>query len=405
MANTDVEVRGVPNIRDTVEILLECRENGRNLSIQLPPSIYMVPRRLRDLSPGSFEPQVVSIGPLHRDDELVQEFEEQKATYLHHLLDRLDHLHLSPKQILDACLHRVNGSIDRIRACYAGMNPYTDVELAQMMVMDASFILEFLFPSIEHQRLISGNVILKHSIFHDLVLLENQIPFFVLQDIFDCTISTLQTSSLTSGVLQRLRFLNPFKVIGNDGVGIAHDHILGLLQKSFHPTNNMPSTRPSLPLPNHSAVELDKAGVKFKPNKDGNWQMAIEFRSSWFACFCWCSGNRILRMPVLYIQDNTDLFLRNVIAYEQCTPDVPNYVTSYACAIDLLVDTKEDLFMLVESKVLVNTLASNEDATNMINNICKEVILAEFYYREQWQQLDRYYNGYWPKNLARLKRA
>ncbi|KAI3677704.1 hypothetical protein L6452_36970 [Arctium lappa] len=79
MANTDGEVVGVPNIRDTVEIPLECRENGRNLSIQLPPSIYMVPRRLRDLSPGSFETQMVSIGPRHRDDELVQEFEEQKA--------------------------------------------------------------------------------------------------------------------------------------------------------------------------------------------------------------------------------------------------------------------------------------------------------------------------------------
>ncbi|KAI3771291.1 hypothetical protein L6452_02452 [Arctium lappa] len=403
----NVEVGGVP---DTIEILLDCEAKGHELSEQRPPSIYMVPRILPDLSPRSFEPRVVSIGPLHRENKTLQEIEAQKATYLHHLLKRLSD---QPRKILDACLQRVNASIPAIRACYSGMMTYTDAELAKMMVIDACFILEFLFPSEEHGFLIFRNVSLTHSISSDLVLLENQIPFFVLQDIFDCTLlklPTIPSLCLTSNVLERLQFLNPFEV---NETYVVHTtpppppHILGLLQTSFHPTVNTenPSICPSSPMHSHSAIELDQVGVKFKPNEDGEWSMSIDFSSSWFACFFWCCGNSTLKMPVMHIYDNTEIFLRNIIAYEQCTQGVPNYVTSYACAIDYLVDTTEDVSMLVKSKVLTNHLGSNEDATNMINNIVKGVTFMEFYYLAQWKQLDGFYNGCWPKNIAWLKRT
>ncbi|KAJ9549143.1 hypothetical protein OSB04_021686 [Centaurea solstitialis] len=398
-------VGGVPNISDTVRVLLTCKENGKKLSNQLSPSIYMIPSTLRGLSPTSFDPLVVSIGPLHREDAVVKELEAHKATYMHHLLDRMD---VPPWQVLEACLQRVNDKIDDIRACYGGMKTYiNDVELAKMMVMDACFILEFLFPSDEHEPLISKNVILKHSIFHDLVLLENQIPFFVLQHIFDCTLFKLPTRPslcLTLSILERLQFLNPFKVNGNIKAGTNPHHILGLLQTYFHPKDDIQPTCPLFPMPNHYATELDKSGVKFKPNENGNWALAIDFSSSWFECFRWCWGNRTLRMPAMRIDGNTELFLRNVIAYEQCTPDVPDYVTSYACAMDMLVDTKEDISKLVESKVLSNDLGSNQEATNMLNCISNQVVFAEFYYNEQWKQLDKYYNGYWPKYIAQLKR-
>ncbi|KAJ9549139.1 hypothetical protein OSB04_021682 [Centaurea solstitialis] len=76
------------------------------------------------------------------------------------------------------------------------------------------------------------------------------------------------------------------------------------------------------------------------------------------------------------IDDNSETFLRNVIAYEQCTPNVPNYVTSYVCAIDYLVNTPEDLSRLIESKIVTNDLGSNEEATKMINKLAKEVVFC-----------------------------
>ncbi|MFS7903166.1 hypothetical protein Hanom_Chr01g00020801 [Helianthus anomalus] len=55
---------------------------------QFSPSIYMAPRILRDMSPSSFNPRVVSIGPLYREDENVQAFEVRKTSYQIDLMRR-----------------------------------------------------------------------------------------------------------------------------------------------------------------------------------------------------------------------------------------------------------------------------------------------------------------------------
>ncbi|KAJ9548887.1 hypothetical protein OSB04_021430 [Centaurea solstitialis] len=411
MADVDVEagLGGSQRRKKTnVEILLDCKEKGETLSKKPSPSIYMIRSSDHNLKPKFFKPQVVSIGPLHREDQTLKEFEDQKTTHLHHLLECLKDDDAG--MILDKCLQKVTNSIKEIKECYGGMKTnIDDDELAKMMVMDACFILDFLFLSEEHRRSTSRNAILTHSIFRDLVLLENQIPFFVLQHIFDCTISKIQADSLTSSLFKKLECIIPFKGITDNhiiGTTLPH-HILGLLQKSFYPPHPIKSTCPPLPYPNHSAVELHEAGVKFKPmHKDENrWPLAIDFSSSPFECFKGCCRSPILRMPTMDINDNTELFLRNVIAYEQCTPDVPDYITSYVCAIDMLVDTKEDLSKLVKSKVLTNHLGSNKDATKMLNEISKQFVFEEFYYANEWHQLHEYYNGYVPRNIALLKRT
>ncbi|KAJ9548767.1 hypothetical protein OSB04_021310 [Centaurea solstitialis] len=403
LADVNVEIGGT-TVYDAKEILVGCEALGRKLCGRKPPTIYRVPLSLRDLSPRSYNPSVVSIGPLHREDKTLQEFECQKAIYLHHLLKQYSDDD-QPKNILDKCLKKVNTSIPKIRECYGETIPCTDAELAKMMVMDACFILEFFFPSHEHELLISGNFILQNSISNDLVLLENQIPFFVLQDVFDILFEFPKGRSLTLAILKGLEYLNPLKVETYNVVKDPH-HVLGLLQNSFHSAAiDIIDYRPLSPMSKHSALELDKAGVKFKPNESGNWSLAIDFSSSWVESFCWCCTNRTLRMPVMQIHDYSETFLRNIIAYEQCTPDVPNYVTSYSLAIDFLVENPEDLSMLIKSKIVTNDLGSNEVAANMINNIGKKVNFREFYYLAQWNQLDGYYNGCWPKNIARLKRT
>ncbi|KAJ9548886.1 hypothetical protein OSB04_021429 [Centaurea solstitialis] len=391
--------------KSDVEILLVCKGKGEEFSRKPSPSIYLIRSSDQKVKPKFFDPQVVSIGPLHREEETLKKFEDQKTTHLHHLLGKMND---KPHIVLDKCLEKVKASIDRIRECYGETITYTDSDLAKMMVMDACFILDFLFLSKELRRLKSRNAILTHSIFRDLVLIENQIPFFVLQNIFDCTISTIQTISLTSGVLEHLQFLIPFKGVRYNCVsGTTHPHhILGLLQKCFYPPSCIEPTCPPLKVPNHCALDLDKAGVKFKPNKeDGNnpWPLNIDFNSSSSAFLSWCRGNNTLTIPELHIDDYTELFLRNVIAYEQCTPDVPDYITSYVCAIDMLIDTKEDLSKLVESKVLTNHLGSNKDATKMLNRISKQFVFEEFYYTEEWKKLNDYYKGYVPRNMALLK--
>ncbi|GKC55569.1 putative UPF0481 protein [Tanacetum coccineum] len=110
-------------------------------------------------------------------------------------------------------------------------------------------------------------------------------------------------------------------------------------------------------------------------------------------------------MPTLVIDDTTELILRNLIAYEQSFPQDRYYFTSYAHVMEMLIDTQEDIAKLLESKVLVNTLGSNQEAADMINNICKNITITEFYYTQEFKEIDKYYNRYWPKNIARLRRV
>ncbi|XP_071692033.1 uncharacterized protein [Rutidosis leptorrhynchoides] len=110
-----------------------------------------VPSRMRDISPNSCNPQKVSIGPLHKQDKNVQEIENQKPLIRRDLLGKVD----SPiEETIKACEKRVYARLDDIKACYEGLHNYTDADLAEMMVMDACFIV-FLFlndEEISHQE-------------------------------------------------------------------------------------------------------------------------------------------------------------------------------------------------------------------------------------------------------------
>ncbi|KAI3771318.1 hypothetical protein L6452_02480 [Arctium lappa] len=323
-------------IYGTIEILVVEEKKIRRHVHQFLPSIYRVSKTLRDVSPNSYTPRVISIGPFHEEDKNLKGVEAHKVTYLLDLYRRLK----SPReQTMKSCVNMVLTKIDRIKACYDGnMKTYDDHEFAKMMEL----------------------------------------------------------------------------VLDNDEADTNHDHILGVLQKCYQHAHAIPSeisktsSNSAAEFSNsisYSATELAMAGVKFKPNNDTKWLLAMEFKSSRVQCFCWSWGKPTFRMPLLQIEDYTEAVLRNLIAYEQFSSAVANYVTSYSFAMERILDTKEDIVKVIESKVLVNNLGSSEQASNMINSICKEVTVKDFSYTKQWQQLDDYYNGYWPKNIARLRRT
>ncbi|KAL4566224.1 hypothetical protein LXL04_030336 [Taraxacum kok-saghyz] len=552
MTTGDVELEAGESIGHTVQFLLDYKEKGRDVGNRRPPSIFRVPPVCRDLSPRSFTPTVVSIGPLHRQDKSLQGFEVQKTTYLHRLLDRSGS---NPEIMLQECVQKVRGKIKLIRECYAELVIYTDVELTKMMVIDGCFILYFTHvlshddePSLE-TKLTSAQII------YDLVLIENQIPFFVLEHIFETIIlkfspnaslrgsllatyvcaaqmarrhralaavcflearttapsatayllhrrpvrcfpsppatapsattyrlrrpatsfdfslsqlrfqplpasiplrfslfnssffrfhfeSALLPSDFTSNLLSYLRFHFEHSVIQDmvrrlqmfwlrknkrhliDHVEIllacyniftddiakrkvsldtTHDHIFGLLHNTLKPVHDTKTECDKLPK-RHSAVELDRAGVSFMRNKDANWALAMKVellpRFSWLP---WFWRKPTLKMPRLHIDDSSGWIIRNLVMYEQATL-VPYYVTTYMWAVGMLIDTPADVAKLAKSGVL-STFSSDENAFNIIYNICKEVVYDNFIYHQEWQQLDTYYNSYWPNVIAVLKRT
>ncbi|MFS8001613.1 hypothetical protein Hanom_Chr13g01192381 [Helianthus anomalus] len=140
MANMNV---GHGDVDITVQSLLKCMKDGTNQPRESSPSIYTVASYLRCQQPSCYNPRVVSIGPLHRNDTHLQAAEEEKATYLFSLLSRLSDS--SRVEALHLCVEKVYASIDQIRSCYAETIGYRTSELAKLMVMDGCFILEFLY--------------------------------------------------------------------------------------------------------------------------------------------------------------------------------------------------------------------------------------------------------------------
>ncbi|GKD54460.1 putative UPF0481 protein [Tanacetum coccineum] len=181
------------------------------------------------------------------------------------------------------------------------------------------------------------------------------------------------------------------------------DHVLGYLHKRFQllPVKSLENTHTAV----HLIEELDRSGINLKPHQMSGWSMNIDFQSSRFASLPWFWSKPTLLMPTLVIHDFTELILRNFIAYEQSFPQDRSYFTSYAHAMDMLINTQEDVAKLVESKVFVNILGSNQEAADMINKICKNMIVKEFYYTDEFKEMDKYYNALWPKHIARLRRV
>ncbi|KAI3703691.1 hypothetical protein L1987_73885 [Smallanthus sonchifolius] len=267
-----------------------------------------------------------------------------------------------------------------------------------MMVMDACYILQFIDKLPITGNPFSDNKLRSRNIALDLVLLENQIPFFVLQGIYDLTLGTLTPDqpALTTMLKALLDLINPFEEPLRVQNVIPDDHILGLLHKIYKPNFRLQEIK-EIPTA-HSAVELDKVGVKIRPNKNLTWPMAMEFEYSL------SSHKPTLRMPVVRIDNFFEVVLRNLIAYEQYSP-VENYVTSYAMAMHMLAANPVDIAKMGKSGVIVSHLGSNEKASDMISSICKNVNLQDFYYMEPWKNIGKYYDSYWLRNFGLFKRT
>ncbi|KAK2980227.1 hypothetical protein RJ640_018334 [Escallonia rubra] len=446
-------------INDDVEKMKEAASR----SVQPPaPCIFEVPDKLRELKASAYTPRAVSIGPLHKDDKhLRKDMEGHKKSYMHRLFRRTrrsdnaiaDDVVKATKECVDAML----GMVDKARACYEAspeLRGYDDVKFAEMLILDGCFLLE-LFYKFKMKEFDGGdptifsNVLLHLDIVHDLVLLENQIPLFVLEELFDCTLKRIKGNpssgddypSLTTFILDYFANLNIFEAIQmkKKGTSTSDRHILGLLHSCYRP-----SPPQALPAPQanskedednikHSAVELDRAGVNFMPYGRKKTSVTgvvgdyldLEFNiSCWFdrlcgkrapseipmcCCFSWlCQlfGRTRFEIPKLLIFDTTETFLRNLIAFEQCCPGIEQlYITSYAHLMDTLIDSKEDVHLLEKARVIENYLGSGEDVSDLFNNLCKEVELEKnFFFFSQWKQVDDYYNRPWPRRLASLRR-
>ncbi|KAL6987791.1 hypothetical protein U1Q18_013538 [Sarracenia purpurea var. burkii] len=119
--------------------------------------------------------------------------------------------------------------------------------------------------------------------------------------------------------------------------------------------------------------------------------------------FWWCR-KAPFEIPVIVVTDATERFLRNLIAFEYCCPEVGNHFTWYAVVMDRLIDSEDDVKVLERDKVLYNCLGNRKVVANMFNKLCNEVSISEKYFIDDCHRAVDHSKKCHRQFMARLRR-
>jgi hypothetical protein len=356
-------------------------------------SIHRVPDRLRRHNEKAFEPELVSIGPFHHRKENLKEMQKIKLWYLHCLLDRAP----TTKTTLKCFVEEMARIEQECRAFYAEEILVSVKDFIEMIVVDGCFILEvFRKGSGEVQPDIEDPVFympwMNWRLANDLRLLENQLPWRVLDCLFDLTKSQSEETSLPNLVLSSYGFKWP----PHDN--LKHDHILDCLRNSIIGTStitpapktlqrNLITSMKQIP----SVIELVQAGVKFKAGDRNNSLLDVTFKDG------------VMTIPPKYIWEDTESLNRNIIAFEQCDPSKDFEITSYAKLFADLINTNQDVDFL-KDKGILSLYLGTEDVASIFNRLYSDASVGAFLYSDLYREVNAFCRRPCNRWRATLKR-
>ncbi|XP_011032900.1 PREDICTED: UPF0481 protein At3g47200-like [Populus euphratica] len=374
--------------------------------------IYKAPAALCDSNRASYTPRVISIGPFHGGSENLQPMEIQKQRYLKEFCKRLRGITREEVQeSLNELLSTIEDHKDEIKRCYAVNTvdfPCDDDKFVKMILFDAVFIFELFLKNEEDKRdnrryqddFIIGKPWLRAAIQRDLILLENQLPFFILEKLYRLAIDERKPNYLSFLDLS-CRYFKKYgrnKAKPNETNHYEALHFTDLVRHflSFkHPQLESPDGKQIKNL--YSATMLHQAGIKFKPLPD---ECLLDIRA-------WKQDENPvkkgeLHMPPLEIDSSTECLFRNLMALEQCHYPRQEFICRYVKLLDFLVDVEKDVDLLIENKVIVSRLGDSKAVAELINKLCLEIVEVTSGYDALSQLLNDYYESSWNKNKAYL---
>ncbi|XP_007030490.2 PREDICTED: UPF0481 protein At3g47200 [Theobroma cacao] len=386
-------VEGMADEKD--EICIPMAMLHRKFSRSPDAFIFRVPYQLRQVNERAYEPRVISIGPYHRGKAHLRAMEIHKWSYLKMLLQRRKED--SPVRYVEAMRNEEKAA----RSCYAETVYMSTQEFVEMLVLDGCFIIELIRKFAcdelkdEHDDLFKRNFNLS-IVGQELLLVENQLPFFVLDQLFKMTKTENEEEAFNH---MALRFFSgivpgPGIRVGNNRRSVRKKrkcilHLLGLVQANWLPSPEG-IKRSEQPVTDRkwnfirSAKELLDVGIKFKKASGENSLFDIKFEKGRF------------QIPTLTIYHDSERIFRNFIAYEQFN-EGPTYVMDYTRFMDCLINYGDDVALLSHSGIIVNWLGSNEEVAHMFNKLNDFVYLStsNFYYSELFNDVNKYCRGRW----------
>ncbi|KAH7838980.1 hypothetical protein Vadar_033357 [Vaccinium darrowii] len=330
--------------------------------------IFRVPQHLVQINQNAYHPQLLSIGPYHHGKPHLNMIEELKWKYLAQLLARTPPDSLK----LDGYFELIAPMENKIRDCYSEYIPFKGSDLIKMMVLDGLFIIEYLSKWSRLAPRAQGDPIFKMGwicIFldRDLLRMENQIPFFVLQTLFENTRVTRRSGGDDESLAKLfVAFFNhvmrrPNEVLKRIG-NVEGKHLLDLFRLSFIPTSPQQKPRKKNVQLIPSVEKLDAVGIKFKATKCDTF-LDIRFRDG------------VLEIPHIKIEDSTTLFFLNSVAFEQCYSSYcSKHMTAYMTFMSLLIKNPSDVGFLCDREVMENYIGTDKKMVQFFDDMGKDLI-------------------------------
>ncbi|KAK9120042.1 hypothetical protein Scep_018135 [Stephania cephalantha] len=359
--------------------------------------IYRIPKCLRILPEEAYVPKIVSLGPFHKGRDSLLAMEEHKRWYLHALLSRAS----VPDQCLRHFLTYIRESEGQARASYAeAVNLYSD-EFVEMILLDACFAIE-LFYNYGRVELRNDNdpiyitSWMLSSLKHDLILLENQLPFFVLVDLFDM-IRDPDKGDLHLEEYVRYFFrdvLPPTGYSTHRYNGTHINHLLDFLHVQFFPDCGLTLLESEAGGQHiECATELNNAGMKFEATHFGQSLLDISLNK-----------DGVFQMPLIYFDETVSYLMGNLIALEQCDSRYAPLVSSYVVLLDSLIASPKDVRLLRREAIIDSFFRDDEELVLIIKQLSKGLTVSRFLFAELYRQVNCYYHTDWNRWKANLRR-
>ncbi|KAH9681098.1 transmembrane protein [Citrus sinensis] len=364
-------------------------------------SIFEVPAYLRNVYQDAYEPNILAIGPYHRGKSRLNAMEEHKMCYLKVLLWRRGECNVTRYVTAMRALG------ERARKCYAESVSLKQDQFVEMMLLDACFITElFRKYSMSNLRGDDDPVFnlrwIVKGLRRDLLLIENQLPFFVLHEFFAMTMMPNDREDFHGMIYAFFESALP-------GAGYAHNsqhypieikHLVEFIHLNWQPSPSRMRNKNSKVTADRKyrevircATELEEAGIKF---------MQAEEESLFDVKF----ENGVMKFPRLNIDDESDPFWRNLIVYEQFSSkdDTLNYVTHYMNLLECLIASPKDVELLCQHGIIKNCIGDDQVIANIFNTIGFFLVLSpESYYSQLFYDVNKHCSRRWNRWMANLR--
>ncbi|KAI3933095.1 hypothetical protein MKW92_002251 [Papaver armeniacum] len=313
-----------------VQMIDELNLNQRDFYEELeePLQIFTIPTYIRRRNPTAYEPKMVSIGPYHYGNPILEPMQFHKKRAVIHFLRRSP-TKATKQQYIDELMRHV----DQLRRSYENVDA---MARGNQTIRD--------YASIDPIFGGRGHNLNYNYVMEDLLLLENQVPYQVLFTLL--TVSEGCCKEAATNILSSL-MLAPPEFRGN--------HLLDMYIKGMLGERN--NQKPNTKIP---ASKLRVFGIKFKAV--GTY-FEIKFDKT----------SNTLCLPSIFINQHTVPRFFNSKAYE-LRAGTNKELNSYIHLMDVLIQSADDVSTLRSQGIIISSLDSDEAVITVMKELTRDTV-------------------------------